>query len=222
MAFEYCCFISYPHGQENALVPIVTDFVEGLKNEIGAQDRRPLWFDKILTGGRRLDAAISAGLCKSACMIMLYTPLYFDAEHAYCARELKAMQDLEEERMKFLSDKTYSLIIPVILRGEKKFPEVMKQRRYYDFTDHLFNSRSVKIRQKYAADIKTIAGYILDRCDALDAVGNSLQHDCEKYCLPSLEVARAFVEDVLGKTIVKIADSFPGRKDSTTPEEGES
>ena len=52
MAFEFCCFISYPHGQENVLVPIVDDFIEGLKRDIGALDRRPLWFDQVLTGGR--------------------------------------------------------------------------------------------------------------------------------------------------------------------------
>jgi len=126
MAFEYCCFISYPHGQENVLVPIVDDFVQGLKKELGAQDRRPLWFDQVLTGGRQVDEAIDAGLCKSACMIMLYTPLYFDTEHTYCAQELKAMQDLEEERLKFLNDKSAGLIIPVILRGEKRFPEATK------------------------------------------------------------------------------------------------
>jgi len=57
MAFEYCCFISYPHGQDEVLVSIVDDFVQGLKREIGAQDRRPLWFDQVLTGGRRIDEA---------------------------------------------------------------------------------------------------------------------------------------------------------------------
>src|SRR5688500_16106433 len=109
MAFEFCCFISYPHVQEEVLVPTVDYFVQGLKREIGAMDRRPLWFDQVLTGGRRIEEAIGAGLCKSACMIMLYTPLYFDEEHVYCARELKAMQDLEEERLRTLQDKSFGL-----------------------------------------------------------------------------------------------------------------
>jgi len=212
MAFEFCCFISYPHGQEEVLVPIVDDFVQGLKREIGAMDRRPLWFDQVLTGGRRIEEAIGAGLCKSACMIMLYTPLYFDEEHVYCARELKAMQDLEEERLRTLQDKSFGLIIPVILRGEKRFPEIMKKGKFYDFTKFLFNSPSEKIREKYAAQIAEIANYIIERCDALEAAEKDPTHNCDKYPLPSIESAREFVEKVLGKKIVEVVDAFPGRK----------
>jgi hypothetical protein len=188
--------------------------VQGLKKELGAQDRRPLWFDQVLTGGRQVDEAIGAGLCKSACMIMLYTPLYFDTEHTYCARELKAMQDLEEERLKFLSDKSAGLIIPVILRGEKRFPEAMRKRKFYDFTQFLFNSSSDKLREKYAAQISDIATYILERCDSLESVEGSFKHDCNKYCLPSVEAAQKFVLSVLKKEIKEVVDQFPGRKDS--------
>jgi len=218
MAFEYCCFISYPHGQDDVLVPIVKDFVEALKQEVGAQERRPPWFDQTLTGGKWVDEAIGAGLCKSACMIMLYTPLYFDEEHVYCAQELKAMQDLETERLKFLRDKTTSLIIPVILRGEKRFPEVMKKRHCYDFTQFLFNSPSEKISQKYAAQIKEIAAYVADRCYSLELEVNDPGHDCNQYPLPSVEAAKAFVKNVLGKTIVEVVETFPGRKAEPTPE----
>lgn len=212
MAFEFCCFISYPHGQDEVLVPFVKAFVEGLKREIGAMDRRPLWFDQVLTGGRRIDEAIGAGLCKSACMVMLYTPLYFDEEHVYCARELKAMQDLEEERFKTLQDKSFGLIIPIILRGPKKFPEAMKKGKFYDFTKFLFNSPSDKIRETYAEQIAEIATYIVERCDALEAAERDPTHNCDMYPLPSIEAAREFVEKVLGKTIVEVADIFPGRK----------
>jgi TIR domain-containing protein len=218
MAFEYCCFISYPHGQEDVLVPIVDDFVQGLKREIGAVDRRPLWFDQVLTGGRRIDEAVGAGLCKSACMIMLYTPLYFDEEHVYCARELKAMQDLEEERLRTLKDKSFGLIIPVILRGEKRFPDAMKKGKFYDFTQFLFNSPSEKLREKYAAQIREIAAYILDRCDSLEAVERDPTHNCDAYPLPTIEVAKDFVEQVLAKKIVEVADSFPGRKSEPAAE----
>ena len=211
MAFEFCCFISYPHGQENVLVPIVNDFVDGLKREIGALDRRPLWFDQVLTGGRRIDDAIGSGLCKSACMIMLYTPLYFDEEHVYCARELKAMQELEEERLRTLQDKSFGLIIPVILRGEKRFPEAMKKGKFYDFTKFLFNSPSDKIREKYAAQIAEIAAYIIERCDALEAAEKDPAHNCDAYPLPSIEAAKEFVEKVLDKKIVEVTYAFPGR-----------
>jgi len=191
----------------------VQDFVEGLKIEIGAQSRKRVWFDQILTGGQWVDEAIGAGICRSACMIMFYTPLYFDEAHTYCARELKAMQDLEQDRMQFVADKSRGLIIPIILRGEQRFPAIMKHRLFYDFTQHLFTSRRVKIREKYARQIQEIASYVLNQCDSLDAAGNSLQHNCDKFCLPSVDAAKAFVQTVLQRSIVEVADSFPGRSD---------
>src|SRR6476660_8946664 len=207
MPFEYCCFISYPHGQQDVLVPIVKDFVEGLEKEIGSLTRHPVWFDKgRLRGGNLIDPAISAGICKSICMIMIYTPLYFDTEHTYCAQELKAMQDLEEERKKHLTDSSKGLIIPVILRGEKKFPEAMKKRKFYDFTNYLFNGSSKKLRQAYAAQIREIANDIIDCCDSLENASGPLSHDCEKYGLPSSDDAKQFVESVLKKEIKEVVD----------------
>src|SRR5688572_26629049 len=115
MPYEYCCFISYPHGQNNVLVPLIKKIVEALEKEIGTQIRQEVWLDsKFLQGGHIIQDEIGARLCKSACMILFYTPLYFDSEHLYCARELKAMQYLEERRLKLLKEKGNGLIIPVI------------------------------------------------------------------------------------------------------------
>jgi len=216
MAYEYCCFISYPHGQQDVLVPIVKDFVQGLEREIGAQIRQPVWFDRSLRGGSLIDPAISTGICKSVCMIMIYTPLYFDKEHTYCAQELKAMQDLEQERLKDFTDKSKGLIIPIILRGEKKFPEKMKTRKFYDFTNYLFNGSSKKLRQAYAAQIREIAAYIIDCCDVLENASGAISHDCDKYGLPTSEDAKRFVESVLKKEIQEVVDSFPTRKETVS------
>jgi hypothetical protein len=210
MAFEYCCFVSYPHGQDDVLVPFVDDFVKGLETEIKAQTRKKVWIDyKFMTGGYRLDQEIGPDLCKSACMVMLYTPLYFDEEHTYCARELKAMQELEERRLLPLKDKGKGLIVPIILRGPKKFPKVLSDKGlYYDFTDIELNDPTEKIRVRYAKEIREIAEYIIDRCDCLDEVADSLPVDCDKYCLPSVGDAKLFVETVLGKKITSVAVPF--------------
>jgi hypothetical protein len=210
MAYEYCCFISYPHGQDDVLVPFVDDFVKGLEIEIGALTRKKVWIDKkFLKGGFRLDEEIGPDLCKSACMILLYTPLYFDAEHNYCARELKAMQDLEERRLATVKDKGKGLIIPVVLRGEKRFPATLSnQRLYYKFTDIEFNNPLDIIRVKYATEIREIAEYIVDRCEQLDEMAGKDPHDCEAYCLPSPDDARKFVENVLGKKIADVVVPF--------------
>src|SRR5688572_5088633 len=158
MSFEFCCFISYPHGQKNVLVPFINDFVDGLEKEIFAQTSKRVFVDKYLEGGDWLDEEIGPNLCKSACMILFYTPLYFATEHIYCARELKAMEDLEQKRMGMLKDKGKGLIIPIVLRGEKKFPQTLKSKRlYYDFTAIEFNNPTDILKVKYAKEIKEIA-----------------------------------------------------------------
>lgn len=212
MPFEYCCFISYPHGQNDVLVPLVEDFVDGLEQEIFAVSRKKIWVDlKNLQGGARLDETIGPELCKSACMILIYTPLYFDAEHTYCARELKAMHELEAQRMPLLRDKGRGLIIPVILRGEKKFPTVLKERKSYFFTDITFSNPADRIRIRYAKQIKEIAEYIIERCDMLEEVASHLPYDCDEFGLPSSEIAKKFVEEVLGQKVTDVAVPFVTR-----------
>lgn len=211
MPYEYCCFVSYPHGQNNVLVPLVQKIVEALKKEIGAQIRKEIWLDAdFLQAGQLLDDEIGSKLCKSACMILFYTPLYFDTEHIYCARELKAMQLLEEQRLKLLKEKTNGLIIPIILRGEKKYP-LGKRWKYYSFTDIEMNDPIEQIPIKYAREIRSIAEYIIDRCAELDEVLASNPYDCSQYFLPSAEEAKEFVETVLKKKILDVQVSFVGR-----------
>jgi hypothetical protein len=218
MAFDYCCFVSYPHGQDDVLVPFVNDFIDGLKTEIYAQTRKKVWSDyEFIKGGFRIDEQIGPDLCRSACMILLYTPLYFDTEHTYCARELKAMQGLEEERLQLLKDKGKGLIVPVILRGRSRFPKTLSEKRLcYEFTDIEFNNPAEKIRVKYAKQIKEIAEYIAERCELLDEIAAQLPHDCDKYSLPSLSDAKEFVETVLKKNITEVAVQFVVRKEETS------
>jgi hypothetical protein len=217
MSFEFSCFISYPHGQKNVLVPFINDFVDGLEREIYSQTSKSIFVDEYLEGGDWLDEKIGPNLCKSACMILFYTPLYFATEHIYCARELKAMQDLEERRLRFLEDKGKGLIIPIILRGKKKFPLALQnQRKFYDFTDIEFNNPGDVFRAKFAKEIKEIAQYIVDRCDQLDEISHQLSHNCQAFRLPDAKEARQFVEGVLGKEIVDIPVSFVIRTEDET------
>lgn len=231
MAFEFCCFVSYPHGQDNVLVPFVNDFVDGLRLEIGAVMRKKLagrdfpdgvlpngaWSDEFLKGGDRFNEMIGSSICKSACMIVFYTPLYFDDEHVYCAREFRAMELLEQERLKYLQEKGRGLIITIILRGADSFPKVLEgERKYYRFDDIDLNNPADKIRVRYADKIREMAAYIYDRCQSLDEVAPDLKHDCNEFCLPSEEDARAYVETVLKTKIKLVADPYPGGRQLAT------
>lgn len=212
MSFEFCCFVSYPHGQDNVLVPFVDDFVSGLSKEIYAQTRKKIWIDyKFLTGGVRVNEKIGQGICKSACMIVFYTPLYFDAEHTYCAQEFRAMELLEEERLLHLGDRGHGLIITVILRGAKRFPKVLGQKRkFYRFDDIELNDPEDKIQVRYAAELKEIAEYIIERNESLDEVMQHLKRDCDEFCLPGEEEVREYIRTVLRKDVAAPADPFPG------------
>jgi hypothetical protein len=210
MPFEYCCFVSYPHGQNDRMIPYVKDFVAGLETEISVLSGKTVWIDfNNLKGGSRLDETVGPELCKSACMVLIYTPLYFDAEHLYCARELNAMYELEEQRMKLLGERGKGLIIPIILRDEESFPNALKSSRiFYDFTDIELNNPTHQIRVRYAAQIKEMAAYIYERSKRLEEVAEHLSRDCGDYMLPTSEAAKRFVEEKLGRPIKEVAVPF--------------
>jgi hypothetical protein len=95
------------------------------------------------------------------------------------------MQGLEEKRLEVLKDKGQGLIIPIVLRGEKRFPAALSQERlYYSFTDIQFNNPVDKLRVKYAEQIKEMAEYIVERCFKMDEVADQLPHDCDTFALP--------------------------------------
>ena len=59
-------------------------------------------------------------------MVMIYTPTYFSRDHVYCSREYAAMTQLERKRLSGLSERSHSLIIPVILRDFGRLPDEIK------------------------------------------------------------------------------------------------
>ena len=124
------------------------------------------------------------------------------------------MQELESRRLRGVNGVGNGLIIPVVLRGEKRFPALLKSRKYYRFTDIELSDPTQKIEVKYAKDIKEIAERIVDLCELLDASAQEPPHDCNEYCLPSDEDARAFVEMVLGKRVTEVAVPFVARADT--------
>ena len=223
MPIEYCCFISYPHGQGNVLQPLMKEFLEGLRAEVSAQTRKRIWIDfECLEGGDRWNDKLAIDLCKSVCMIVVYTPLYFDPENAFCAREYSAMEMLEEKRLRLLASasRNHGLIIPIVLRGEKRLPSVIKSHQYYKFDDLDLADPQVKIRQRYAREINRIAEYIIDRCYEFDSIGSDPCTECDTFALPNHDETRAYIQKVLdlrvGPDPLKTSsgaptDPFPGR-----------
>jgi TIR domain-containing protein len=223
MPIEYCCFISYPHGQGNVLQPLMKEFLDGLRAEVSAQTRKRIWIDfECLQGGDRWNDQLATDLCRSICMIVVYTPLYFDSDNAFCAREYSAMELLEEKRLRLLAsaNRTHGLIIPIVLRGEKRLPAVIRSHQYYRFDDLDLADPQVKIRQRYSREIKEIAEYIIDRCYEFDSAGSDPCVECDNFTLPTHDETKAYIEKVLGlkanldppKPSSSVpTDPFPGR-----------
>jgi len=90
---KHACFLSFPvNSNDNDLIlTAVKEIQLGLKDELSA---RTTEFDVFAETDRT-----AMDLCESACMIMIYTPLYFDRSNILCAQEYRAMSKLEKVRL---------------------------------------------------------------------------------------------------------------------------
>src|SRR6267143_1162323 len=107
MPLRNSCFISFRHGQQPLTQRFVSDLYEGLKAELEALLGREIGIfidQERLGGGDFFNEAIAEHLCESACLVMVYTPPYFDREHTYCAREYKGMIEIEKTRLQLLPE----------------------------------------------------------------------------------------------------------------------
>src|SRR4030095_12354568 len=96
----------------------------------------PFYDKSRIQGGQYIEPVIADAICKSVCMVAIYSPQYLNEEYTYCARELMAMQLLEHKRLNLLpvTERANGLIIPIIYRGAKYFPkEKFGGVHYYNF-----------------------------------------------------------------------------------------
>jgi hypothetical protein len=193
--FRHACFISFPIPKNTLIRPAVVEIREDLLAEINAQiSDRDVYVDE----GRLVDVyddSIVTALCESACMVMIYTQRYFGKADEHCAREYRAMEILEEARLKAIETEPcqeHSLIVPVVLRGANSFPRgIMAHRRIYNFERYyLMESRARRKSRDYLRDIKEIAEHVVQHCMILEErLQNPCGH-CDDFLLPSVEEIR--------------------------------
>src|SRR5262245_13808013 len=107
MAINYACFISYRHGQSQLSERIISDLATALSNELSLYTSKKVYVDRErLKGGDFYNEHLARALCESACMIMVFTPTYFDEQSTFCAREFKAMEFLEAKRSQLIESFT--------------------------------------------------------------------------------------------------------------------
>jgi len=222
MAFEYCCFLSYSHNPGELPDRFIKDLYNSLMSEIGALTReiKTCCVDwERLKGGDFYDKRLSKALCKSVCMIMVYTPTYFDKRYTYCTREFRAMETIESRRLKLLDDFSddHGLIIPIIYRGFKYLNPYIKdtRRTYYDFSGYIpgkDGENALSTHSTYAPKIKEIAEYVYDRYSMLNELWD-MSEKCRDFELPSENDAKSWLDSVC---VSDAKRPFPGRQENQT------
>jgi hypothetical protein len=163
-----------------------------------------------MRGGTLFNPALANALCKSVCMIVVYTPTYFSWAHTYCAREYRAMEKLEEARLARLKDqlgREAGLIIPVILRGQESLPaSIRSQRQWYTFERFSLSTRELARNRQFEERVREIASVIYARKSTLAPLADELTCDCHSFAFPTEEEVRPWLEKMIPST-----NAFPFR-----------
>lgn len=203
MPFENACFISYRHHEQSLLAErFINDLCVALRSELAVRIEEDLYVDRErLQGGAFFNAALARALCKSMCMIVVYTPTYFSKKHPYCAQEYRAMERLEKRRLAKLQkslSKECGLIIPIVLRGEETLPaDIRVKRFYYSFERFSLTSREIAKNKQFENSVREIAKAIHARKQMFDALREDLTFDCDGFSFPSEEEVCRWLDAVI-------------------------
>jgi hypothetical protein len=205
MPLKNACFISYRHYKGNELVEaMVEGLYKALKNELQIINSKiNVYRDDRggLEGGDKLEEKLPTDLCESACLVVAYLPEYFDKEHTWCAREFRAMMELEEKRQKLLDEveKKHGLIIVAVFRGGDNIPESLKKGRlFYVFEDYLLSDPEIYKNPKYTPEIRKMAEYIGKRFNKLNEIIPDPCDECTDFKFPEEDAIKQWIDELNG------------------------
>lgn len=193
----YACFISYCHGQHELTRTFINQFKQALESSLEPRVPRTgkeVYFDKDrLKPGYEYNEALAQAICKSVCMIVVYSPKY--ESQPYCVREFEGMKLVEQERRALLGSawpQEYGMIIPIIFRGDPdKLPEDIRAYRHYcDFTRFTTADPRISKNKKYVEKIEKIAEAIAESYSSLTKANIDLCGSCDNFRLPSEDEVR--------------------------------
>ncbi len=197
MPFSHCCFISYRHTKGYKGQAETHRIVEELKAELEMRVAGEVFRDiERLKGAEFYNEALARALCRSVCMVVLFWPTYFDDAHLFCAREFKAMEKLEAERLLRLpvDERVHGLILVLALRDFDRIPdEIKKKRLCRDFSAYMMK-RNLRQDPHFQGEVREIARYIADRCLAFGRLASDVFTDCASFNLPSEDEVRPWVQ----------------------------
>ncbi|WP_234683515.1 toll/interleukin-1 receptor domain-containing protein [Bradyrhizobium monzae] len=178
------CFVSYRHTKDPDAHVFVKAFVRQLKRQLmWLLPNAPIFFDEEgLKVGDSFNAELAYQLCRSACMVMFFSPLHFDLRHPYCALEYRAMLRLEKQRLgaAVVDLRNKGLIFPVVFRGVECLPSEIVSTRHYENFNHVVCESDFKKRDCQAR-IKELANQIYLRYVALNNAGVFANMNCRQF-----------------------------------------
>lgn len=195
MPFSYSCYVSYRETNRELASNFIIDLADELSARLADKSSDVFMDWSRLTGKAPSENNQKAAkaLCESVCMIVIFTPIYFSESYPYCAREFKAMEKLEAERIELLRkcnidiDIQNGLIIPIIFRGSAYVPEEIKKRKYYSFEDFLLAGSSISNNQKSKKKLDAIAEHISNCFLKFKKLEKDVCLKCDNFQLPHEE-----------------------------------
>jgi TIR domain len=206
MTFKYICFISYPHSTSSMMKEFVDELKRALVDELDPIFDEEVYIDKErLAGGDHFNEALARAICKSFCMVVIYVPKY--EKHPFCLQEYRAMEILEEKRMKLAGNPGVAqrgMIIPIVLRGVEDLPDDIKKRIHYlDFSRYTTASAKIRRNKEYVGRIGELARKISELYRLFEHLDPC--KDCDDFSLPDVNVLKPF-----RSADKSLANPFPG------------
>ena len=199
------CFISYRHPGNKRTTEILRKLADELEARIclhvpGAR----AYFDlERLEVGDRYQEELATELCRSACMVLFFNRSYFDVTNHFCAREYRAMIELEKRRLgSAASDlQRKGLILTVAIRDPENLPaEITAHRQFVDVSGLMLSPNYFK-QTKWLTKLDEIAKAVADRYSIVSKALGATPDNCPDFRLPPFSDIESWLRGVV--------DSYP-------------
>jgi hypothetical protein len=233
MSFEHACFISYRNGDRkdagqdlrrqdisDTLNAFARDLRDELKRELltHTNPKKCLIFldqdAECLPPNAQLMPTFSQAVCKSVCMVVIFTRHYLDKDHLTCATELEGMLRRLKNRcseMKIHEENATKWIATAVFREPDRVPAILTNNVFGDFSDYQNSSTPLRDNENYRKYIKGLAKNIADLWE--DIKDNHGQTDffkgCDTFALLDLDKQKPAIHAFVDEHRVKIKSQMP-------------
>jgi hypothetical protein len=161
-------FISWPNSIEQRGTVIVKELQKALEDKMKSEIRGggTVFLDiNRLKDGYKWDEALRINLCRSAVLIVILVPTYFQSE--YCLLEWAVIEKLQEHRLP--ESKSYeTCFIHILLKDNMDLPdEIKKIQVNKDFSALMTYGRSIKQYPKWLKLIDNLLNNIKRICTSI-------------------------------------------------------